>query len=240
MVAVIAFDGDDTLWHSETRFAEAQQHFRGILAPYADPARADDALYAIEAANMALFGYGAKAFTLSMVETAIELSDGRVPAEEIARLLEVGKRLLDHPVELLDGASDALEQLSASHRVLLITKGDLLHQERKLAASGLAKHFDRVAIVSEKDPPTYADIIAQERVPPEEFVMVGNSVRSDVLPVLAVGGRAVHVPHEITWAHEQVPDAQVQAATFPRLAGIAQLPDLIRQGLAGPHAHARG
>ena len=204
MVAVVAFDGDDTLWHSEAGFAEAQEQLRQVCAPYRDPDEIDAELYRTEAANMASFGYGVKAFTLSMVETAVRVSDGQIPAGRLAEIVEAGKALLDRPVELCAGAAEAVEELAGSHRLLLLTKGDLLHQERKIAASGLSDHFDRVEIVSEKDVDTYTRLMREERVRGGDLLMVGNSLRSDVLPALEAGARAVHVPYPLTWIHEQV------------------------------------
>ena len=205
MVRVIAFDGDDTLWHSEVGFVEVQEAFRAMCAPYLGPDEVDDELYKTEAANMAAFGYGVKAFTLSMVEAAVRISGGAIPASQIAEIVEAGKTLLNRPVELCDGAAEAVAELSASHRLMLLTKGDLLHQERKIAASALADHFDRVEIVSEKDAKTYRRVMREEGVGSGELLMVGNSLRSDVLPALEAGAHAVHVPSQHTWIHEQVP-----------------------------------
>lgn len=207
MVEVIAFDGDDTLWHSEAGFVEVQEAFHQLCAPYIDPAdRAgiDAELYRTEAANMATFGYGVKAFTLSMVETAVRVSDGAIPASKIAAIVEAGKDLLNRPVELCDGAAEAVDELAADHRLLLLTKGDLLHQERKIADSKLADHFDRVQIVSEKDAGTYRRVMQEEELGSGQLLMVGNSLRSDILPALEAGAHAVHVPYQYTWVHEQV------------------------------------
>jgi putative hydrolase of the HAD superfamily len=176
---------------------------------------------ATERANLELFGYGIKGFTLSMIETAIEVSRGEVSTSAIAELLRLGKEMLAHPVELLDGVADAVEALAEHHRLVLITKGDLIHQETKIARSGLADRFERIEIVSEKDPATYRAILDRMDVAPERFLMVGNSVRSDVLPVLELGGHAVHVPYEITWSHEVVDDHADDA--FPVLESLGQL-----------------
>ncbi len=219
----MGLDADDTLWHNETYFADAQATFREILEPWtpdgADVVAAHDAT---ERRNLELFGYGIKGFTLSMVETALEVSGGKVSSPAIARLIDLGKEMLAHPVELLDGVADTVEELRRRHRLVLITKGDLIHQEQKVARSGLADHFERVEIVSEKDPATYRAVLARSAVDAPAFVMAGNSVRSDVLPVLEVGGHAVHVPYEITWSHEVSDDHDPEA--FPVLTSLAELP----------------
>ncbi len=175
---------------------------------------------ATERRNLELFGYGIKGFTLSMIETALEVSDNQVSGEAIAELLALGKRMLAEPVDLLPGVADAVEQLAERARLVVVTKGDLIHQEQKIARSGLVEHFDRVEIVSEKDEATYRGVIERMEVAPDRFCMVGNSVRSDVLPVLAVGGHAVHIPYAITWAHEHVDDHE---ASFPVLGSLDEL-----------------
>lgn len=177
---------------------------------------------ATERRNLELFGYGIKGFTLSMIETAVEVSDGSVSGEAVGRLLELGREMLSHPVDLLDGVADALARLAQRHRLVLVTKGDLIHQEQKIARSGLVELFERIEVVSEKDEATYAAVLDRMSVAPERFCMVGNSVRSDVLPVLALGGHAVQVPYEITWSHEQVPEAD---GGFPVLASLGELAD---------------
>jgi len=204
----IGFDADDTLWHSENHFAVTEERFRRLLAPWTPPDTAGELLVERERANLKIFGYGVKGFTLSMIETAIEISDGQVPAEAVQQLIDWGKELLGHPVELIDGAQDVLTTLGEDHRLVLITKGDLFHQESKVAESGLADHFDSVEILSEKSPESYAGVLDRLGVKPSEFVMIGNSVRSDILPVLNLGGRAIHVPYGITWSHEQVEAAE--------------------------------
>ena len=227
MVEVIAFDGDDTLWHSEAGFVEVQEAFRELCAPYIDPADIDDELYRTEAANMAAFGYGVKAFTLSMVETAVRVSDGAIPASGIAAIVEAGKDLLNRPVELCDGAAEAVDELAVNHRLLLLTKGDLLHQERKIADSKLADHFDRVHIVSEKDAGTYQRVMQEEELGSGQLLMVGNSLRSDVLPALEAGAHAVHVPYEYTWVHEQVsPNGREDIVV---LDSLKALPEHVRE-----------
>lgn len=227
-VEVIALDGDDTLWHSEQLFVDTQAGFRALLAPHVD--LDDDALDArlleTERRNLPVFGYGVKAFTLSLVETAIEVTDGRIPGADLQAILDLGKVLMDHPVDLLDGVVEAVDTLTDRYRVMVITKGDLLHQESKVVRSGLDELFWRVEVVSEKDVATYGRVLERHEIDPATFVMVGNSVRSDVLPVLELGGRAVHIPYAVTWELELVdPDPDRQA--FPALASIADLPALI-------------
>lgn len=205
-IDLVAFDADDTLWRSQEYFDDAQREFEAIMAPYIDLKQSATAalLYATESRNIALFGYGAKGMTLSMLETAIELSQQRIVASDMGRILDLGKQVLTHPVELLPGIRDVVEAIAARHRVILITKGDLFHQEAKLAQSGLADLFTRIEIVSEKNSETYARVLQECEVQPEHFVMVGNSLRSDIEPVIQLGGRAVHMPYHSTWAHEQI------------------------------------
>jgi putative hydrolase of the HAD superfamily len=223
-ITTIGLDGDDTLWHSETHFAVTTARLAELLEAWVPHTEAAEAhLLEVERRNLGLLGYGVKAFTLSMIETAIEISDRQVPASRIEEILSWGKELLDHPVELLDDVAETVDVLGTRFDLVLVTKGDLFHQESKLARSGLAEAFSAVEIVSEKDPATYRRILQRQAVEPASFVMVGNSVRSDVLPVLEVGARAVHVPYEVTWAHEVV-DADVD---IPTLDGIAALPDLL-------------
>jgi putative hydrolase of the HAD superfamily len=223
-LTTIAFDGDDTLWHNEPLFWASTQRFQEVLAPYSDPVALASRLEATEIANLALFGYGIKGFVLSMIETAIEVSDGHVPTAVIAEFIERGKHMLAHPVHLLDGVADTLGQLRASgYRLILITKGDLFDQESKLARSGLAELFDAVEIVSEKDVATYARLLARHGDGAARAVMVGNSVRSDILPMLAAGGHAVHVPYPSTWSHEMA----AIPAEHPRFRTIGTMAELV-------------
>ncbi len=234
-IEVVAFDGDDTLWHSESHFVDAHHRFCELLAPYVDDVpRIDDQVVATERRNLALYGYGSKAFTLSLIETAITLTEGRITSREISAILELGKRLLDHPIELLDGVPEVVEQVAASgRRLIIVTKGDLFHQEAKVAGSGLADRFDRVEIVSEKDVPTYRRVIAAAGVEPERFFMIGNSVRSDVLPVVELGGHAAHLPYTYTWEVENVPGANGADHGYHELTSIRDLPDLVERVAAG-------
>lgn len=224
MIEFVAFDGDDTLWHNESIFSMTQERFRELMAPYVGEHDLDERLFATEMRNLRLFGYGVKSFTLSMIETAIELSDGNVRADEIAAIIHAGRSMLEHPVELLDGVEPAIEQVSAHHPVMLITKGDLFDQESKLARSGLGDRFDSVEIVAEKDERAYRRILERRGIDPATFVMVGNSVRSDILPALALGAFAVHVPYPLTWAHEQVDETEIKDhPRYRRIDSLAQL-----------------
>ncbi len=225
-IEVVALDGDDTLWHSESLFVDTQDRFRELLHPFCEvnDDAIDAALIAVERSNLATFGYGVKAFTLSLVETAIRITDGRVDGAAIQSIIDLGKVLHDHPVQLLDGVVEAVDALTDSYRVMIITKGDLLHQETKVARSGLADHLWRVEIVSEKDEATYQRILDRHEIAAGEFVMVGNSLRSDVLPVRAIGGRGVHIPYHVTWELEVAEGAD----DIPVLDSIAELPDWLR------------
>ncbi|MEM7324547.1 MAG: HAD family hydrolase [Actinomycetota bacterium] len=226
-ITAIGLDADDTLWHSESHFAVTEERFFALVSPWLSGEEAAARLLETERNNLATFGYGVKGFTLSMIETAVSASDGTIPSSAVAKIVEWGKEMLGHPVELLDGVSDVIDQLSGDHRLLLITKGDLFHQESKIAESGLAERFDQVEILSEKSPDHYRQVLERSGVSPAEFLMVGNSVRSDVLPVVEIGGQAVHIPYGITWGHETVDRETVQKC-WHHLDRISELPDLIR------------
>jgi putative hydrolase of the HAD superfamily len=204
MLQLIGFDGDDTLWHSEGYYQQANAEFALIVGRYVDLAdqRMHDTMLATEQRNLKLFGYGAKGMTLSMVETAIAITDGRITAGDIHRMVEIGKGVLQHPVELLPGIRAAVEAVAEQYAVVLITKGDLFHQETKVAQSGLTELFRRVEIVSEKNAETYRRVLAEFDLQPAQFAMVGNSLRSDIEPVVRLGGWGVHLPYHVTWAHE--------------------------------------
>jgi putative hydrolase of the HAD superfamily len=229
MLDVVAFDGDDTLWHNESIFSVTQERFRDLMAPYVDGADMDDRLHETELRNLELYGYGVKSFALSMIETAIEVSDGRVTSGEIAALLDAGKQMLAHPVELLDGVAEAIDAVSEHHDVMLITKGDLFNQESKLARSGLGERFSAIEIVSEKHEDTYRRILDRHGIDARRFVMVGNSLRSDISPVLELGGWGVHVPYHLLWRLELVDDEDRvrRHPRFRHLDSLAGLPDLL-------------
>jgi putative hydrolase of the HAD superfamily len=224
---VIGFDADDTLWHNETIFENVHRRYRDMLARYHDAATVDRTLFATEMRNLEPYGYGVKGFMLSAIETAIELSDGKISAAEIRELLELGRAMLAHPVDLLDDVADTVATLSATHRLILITKGDLRDQERKLAKSGLAQHFRHVEILSEKNEHAYAAILRRHAIVPKNFLMVGNSLKSDIAPVLALGGAAAHVPYPLTWAHEHVDELPPAAGRFFELKSIREVPTIL-------------
>jgi len=236
MIDLVGFDGDDTLWRSQEFYDDAQAAFEGILGRYvdltADGLRAS--LLATERGNIALFGYGAKGMALSMIESAIELTDGRIEARDIHRIVRLAKDVLSHPVDLLPGIREAVEAVAAHHRVVLITKGDLFHQEAKVARCGLADVFHRIEIVSEKDTATYTRLFREFELTPDRFAMVGNSLKSDIAPVVALGGWGVYMPYHSTWAHEMVADFAMGDRVI-EVAGAEAIPAAI----ATMHTRAR-
>ena len=223
-VTVVGFDADDTLWHNERFFQMTQERFAELLEPYYFGGELMPRLIAAERRNIGHYGFGIKGFVLSMIETALEVTEETVPAPVIGELIRAGQEMLRHPIELLPFVQEVIEEVSSQHRVLLITKGDLLDQERKLAQSGLGDLFDGVEIVSDKTPTTYLKIFGPEGV--GAGMMVGNSLKSDVLPMISAGGYGVHVPHELTWAleHAERPDNE----RFFELADLGGLPELLR------------
>jgi putative hydrolase of the HAD superfamily len=220
---VIAFDADDTLWRSEDYFTVAEALFLEKVEPYA-PEGIDvlAALHSTELANVPVSGYGVKGWALSMVQAAVTATAGKVPSSVIGELVDHALEMLVHPVELLDGVPEALAAVGRTHRLALITKGDLVHQQRKVRTSGLAHHFEHVRVVLEKDVWTYTELLTEWGVDPTRFLMVGNSVKSDMLPVLAIGGQGVHVPYHVTWSHEVV---EHHDGVFAELGSIRELPD---------------
>jgi putative hydrolase of the HAD superfamily len=221
-IKVVGLDADDTLWHSEVYFERTQRRFDELVGRYVG-AEVDvhAALTAVERRNLGRYGYGIKGFTLSMIECAIEVTDGAIGVEELAQVLAAGRSMIDHPVDLLDGVDTAITELAdAGYRLVIVTKGDLHHQEMKVMASGLVDRVERVEIVAEKDVATYRRVVASMGVEPHQFAMVGNSVKSDVLPVLELGGHAVHIPYHITWEAEHAE----HDGTVPTLTTIADLP----------------
>jgi len=217
---VIAFDGDDTLWHHERLFTDISSRFRDLLAHHVDGQTMDELLLATESRNLQFFGYGVKGYGLSLIETAVEVSNGEVTGAEIATMLNWIKEMLGDPVELLPGVQETVEALQGSHRLAIVTKGDLFDQEGKIARCGLGERFDHVAIVSEKDEVSYRRTFAEWGVTPEQVLMVGNSVRSDIEPVRAIGGHAVHVPYHVTWEHEVVEAPQSDFLTFEDITQV--------------------
>ncbi|MBT0958331.1 HAD family hydrolase [Alphaproteobacteria bacterium KMM 3653] len=227
-IRTIAFDADDTLWHNERFFRLTQDKFAALLADHAAPESLSQTLLAAERRNLGRYGYGIKGFVLSMIETAIEVTDARVPAEVISQILDAGKEMLAHPIELLPHAEEAVQSLSDTHRILLITKGDLLDQERKLAQSGLGDLFHGVEIVSEKTAVTYGRIFADCPGGAESALMAGNSMKSDVVPVIEAGAHGVYVPHGQVWELEKA-EAPRDNPRFFEIKNLGVLPALLEE-----------
>lgn len=225
-ITTVGLDADDTLWHNETIFRLTHARFIELLADHGDENVIEARLAGVEQRNLRLYGYGVKGFTLSMIETAMELTDGNLPASVTREILAAGGEMLAHPVETLPGVDEALATLSQRYRLVLITKGDLLDQERKLAASGLGDLFAAVEIVSEKTADTYSRIFSRHGTGAEEAAMAGNSMKSDVLPALQAGAWAAHIPYAVTWAHE-LADAPENHPRYVSLSGIHELEDWI-------------
>ncbi|WP_428514684.1 HAD family hydrolase [Roseovarius sp.] len=225
-LTTIAFDADDTLWHNERFFKLTEDRFADLLRDYVEGHHLAEHLLAAEKRNLGHYGFGIKGFTLSMIETAIDVTDGRVPASVISELIAAGREMLEHPIELLPHAREAVAAVADTHRVLLVTKGDLLDQERKLAQSGLGDLFDAVEIVSDKTPEIYTRIFDRHGTGAAHALMAGNSLRSDVNPVIAAGGWGVHVPHDLTWGYE-VDDAPKDATRFRKVKDLGELPALV-------------
>ena len=241
MIELVALDADDTLWHNEPLFRTTQEQFRDLLSRYVEPGLVEERLNETERRNLEHFGYGVKGFVLSMIETGLDLTDGRIEGADVRTIIEWGRDMLRSPVELLDGARESVEELAASFPLILLTKGDLFHQESKLARSGLGQFFVGVEIVSEKDAELYRSVMRRYRVAPERFVMVGNSLRSDILPVLEAGAHAVHVPYAVTWVHEQVPPEALQDAHYHEILELKDLAALLRRlSASGPRTSASG
>ncbi|MEK7833008.1 MAG: HAD family hydrolase [Acidobacteriota bacterium] len=229
MFDVIAFDADDTLWHNENIYRDTQSRVIEILAQYHDAEWIERQMYETEVRNLQHYGYGFKGFTLSMIETAIELTEGRISGAEIGQMIEVTREMVRAPVVLLPGVEETITKLSAHHDLMLITKGELFEQEAKIIRSGLAERFSKIEIVRTKTPETYRNLTVKHKLDPRRFLMVGNSMRSDILPVLEIGGQAVHIPYVTTWEHEIVPEEELAGKEFMQLSHIGELPDLIAE-----------
>ena len=224
-VKVIAFDADDTLWENETYFAEAEQRFSELLEDFLPRHTVLRELLHTEISNLPLYGYGIKAFMLSMIETAIRISDKKIPASVIEQMITICREMLDKPVVLLEGVEEVLKSLKGRYRLVLATKGDLLDQERKLIKSNLQGYFHHIEIMSEKKEEDYRKLIRHLDIPSEAFMMIGNSLKSDVMPVITVGGYGVHIPFHTTWAHERI-EVDIQSDRFIVLEKMKELPDL--------------
>ncbi|MBA3446811.1 MAG: HAD hydrolase-like protein [Pseudaminobacter sp.] len=225
-LSTIAFDADDTLWQNEHFFRLTEARFTALLAEHAETEIVSHRLLELHKGNIATYGFGIKGFMLSMIETAIEITGGRVPASVIGEILAAGREMLGHPIETLPHAAEILERLAGSYRLILITKGDLFDQERKIAQSGLAGFFDAVEIVSDKNAATYEKIFNRHGAGAERGMMIGNSLKSDVLPAIKAGSWGVHVPHDLTWSFEHA-EAPADNPRFRRIAHLGELADLI-------------
>ncbi|MGF9562757.1 HAD family hydrolase [Neorhizobium sp. JUb45] len=225
-ITAIGFDADDTLWQNEQFFRSTESHFSGLLKEFAEHDIVSEKLLEAEKRNLDFYGYGIKGFVLSMIETAIEVTDGKVEARTIGEILDVGREMLRHPVETLPHVRETLEALSGHYMLVLITKGDLFDQERKLAQSGLGDFFDAVEIVSEKSATTYRRVFSRVADGPERAMMIGNSLKSDIVPAIAAGAYGVFVPHELTWILEHV-EPPTDAPRFRQIAHLGELPDIL-------------
>ncbi len=225
-IKVIGFDADDTLWVNEPFYQEVEKEFCQIMKPYLIEKETSAELFKTEMQNLEIYGYGAKGFILAMIETALRATDGKITAAEINKILEIGKTLLSMPIKLLDGVENVLQKLKNSFKLILVTKGDLLDQERKLQNSGLIDYFHHIEIISDKHENNYKKLLAHLDIKPEEFLMVGNSIKSDILPVINIGAKAVHIPFEVTWQHENnhsIPDIE----TFITVSDISQILNIL-------------
>ena len=223
------FDADDTLWVNETFFREAELEFARLLGAYETANKIDQELFKKEMDNLELYGYGVKAFVLSMVESAIEISNGSVSNKTLGKILDIGKSMINQPVELLDGVEEVLKSLSKKYRLILATKGDLLDQERKLEKSGLTDYFHHIEVLSDKKEANYSKLLNHLDINPSEFLMIGNSLKSDILPLLQIGAIAVHVPFHTTWKHEEVSHNQAKNADYITLGSLKELLNYLKQ-----------
>ncbi|MCX6381909.1 MAG: HAD family hydrolase [Armatimonadetes bacterium] len=229
MIRIVAFDADDTLWHNESIFALTHERYTDLLTPYHPQEWIESRLFATETRNLNRYGYGIKGFMLSMIETAIELTEGRITGREIESILEFGREMLVAPIQLLSHVEETLPTLAQQYPLLMLTKGDLFDQETKVARSGLADHFRHIEIVSEKDKSTYEKVMTQYNLRPDELVMVGNSMKSDILPVLELGAYAVHIPYHLTWAHEKATLPETLRSRYLHLEHVGLLPELLKR-----------
>ncbi len=232
MFELIAFDADDTLWENEAYYRAGRRAFDAVLAGYGVSSKAADAVHQVEIDNLDVYGYGAAGFVISLVEAAIQLTDGRLRADDVGRLLDIGKQIIGAEVEIFEGVEKTITQLANSYPLMVVTKGDLLHQQSKLDRSGLAPHFSYVEIVSQKDQATYAALLSKHGVDPSRFLMVGNSMKSDIVPVLELGGYAIHLHRALTWDHETVEGISVPQGRYREADHISQVPALV-QSLEG-------
>lgn len=221
-IKVIAFDADDTLWVNEPYFQETEREFCALLEDYLPHHSISQELFKTEMQNLSLYGYGVKGFMLSMVETAIRITDKALPGHIVEKAIGYGKELLDKPIEMLDGVEAVLQSLAKKYKLVVATKGDLLDQERKLKKSGIEHYFHHTEIMSDKKETDYLKLIRHLDIQPAQFMMIGNSIKSDVLPVLAIGGHGIHVPYHTTWAHEEV-ELNIDHPNFKHISSITEI-----------------
>jgi putative hydrolase of the HAD superfamily len=222
-IKVIGFDADDTLWVNETYFREAEEDVGKLLSHYETPNKIDQELYKMELKNLGTYGYGVKGFVLSMIELAIDLSNGKVSNAIISEILEIGKDMINKPIELLEGVEEVLKTLSKDYRLILATKGDLLDQERKLEKSGLIDYFHHIEVLSEKQEANYSRLLKHLDIKPSEFLMVGNSLKSDILPLVNIGSEAIHVPFHTTWEHEKVSANETNGLDYKTVNSLLEI-----------------
>jgi len=226
-VKVIGFDADDTLWVNETYYREAELEFAKLLGAYETANKIDQELFKKEMENLELYGYGVKSFILSMVESAIELSNHSIPNSTVGKIIEIGKTMINKPVELLDDVENVLKTLYPKYRLILATKGDLLDQERKLEKSGLTQYFHHIEVLSDKKEANYAQLLNHLDIRPSEFLMIGNSLKSDILPLIHINAHAIHVPFHTTWAHEHVNEDETNGKNYKTVSGLIEILKLL-------------
>ncbi|WBX75290.1 HAD family hydrolase [Tenacibaculum ovolyticum] len=221
-IKVIAFDADDTLWVNETYFRDAENEFAKLLSGYETENKIHQELYKKEIDNLKIYGYGVKGFVLSMVECALELSNYKINQKTIDRILEIGKEMLEKPINLLDGVEEVLKKLQGNYKLIVATKGDLLDQERKLEKSGILKYFHHTEVMSDKKEVDYLKLIKHLDIDASELLMIGNSLKSDILPLVEIGASAIHVPFHTTWAHEEVSEEQ-KTNSYSTVSSITEI-----------------
>jgi putative hydrolase of the HAD superfamily len=229
MFEAIGFDADDTLWDNESMYLRATVRLKELLSKYQDPDVIARKLDEIEVRNVGVYGFGIKSFTLSMIETALEVSGGKVDGRALGSIIDMSKEMMTAGVELIERAEETLSKLSETYDLMLVTKGDQFEQQTKIDRSGLSKYFRYIEIVSEKSKENYRNILAKYKINPQRFLMVGNSMRSDILPVVAIGGKAVYIPNELTWSHEMASMEEINRATYDELEHLGQLPEYIKR-----------
>ena len=222
-IKVIGFDADDTLWVNETYYREAELEFAKLLAQFETANKIDQELFKMEMKNLDYYGYGIKSFVLSMIESALEISNGKISNQSINDILKIGKDMLDKPIELLDGVEEVLKELSKKYRLILATKGDLLDQERKLERSGLIKYFHHIEVLSDKKEGNYSKLLNHLDIDPPEFLMIGNSLKSDILPLVNINSNAIHVPFNTTWLHEQVAEEETNGKLYKTVSNLKEI-----------------